>query len=237
MGRGGVNKCFTQQLPPMQVRAEIAEADPALPVLPLDLCASSLLRGRAEIPKSLLTAGCRDRAEVQSEKLTVPFGEKHTDSFSLWRERLQTHPKSTYYYHSKQPLPFFTASSSVWSLKNHSSLFAVREAPNTSNSQLTHLQSHYPLYFQGSNLGSDWGQACLIKYEKPPFVQSSTKICILKKPKIPTILKSDKFQLSCKGLQCPVLTAPASQTELPAHIPKFTPPATSCFRKLSRTEL
>lgn len=88
-----------------------------------------------------------------------------------------------------------------------------------------------------TNLGSDWGQACLIKYKKTPFVQSSTKICILKKTKIPTILKSDKFQLSCKGLQCPVLTAPASHTELPAHIPKFTPPATSCFRKLSRTQL
>lgn len=77
MGREGVNKCFTQQLPPMQVRAEIAGADPALPVLPLDLCASSLLRGKAEIPKSLLTAGCRDRAEVQSEKHSALWRKAH----------------------------------------------------------------------------------------------------------------------------------------------------------------
>lgn len=172
-----MNKCFTQQLPPMQVRAEIGGADLALPVLPLDLCASSLLRGKTEIPKSLLITGCRIGQKC-SQKNTVPFGEKHIDSFSLWRELLQTHPKSTYYYRRKQPLPFLTASSSVWSLKNHSSFFAVTEAPNTSNSQLTHLQSPYPLYFQHSNLGSDWGQVSLIKYQKPPSVQSSTKICI-----------------------------------------------------------
>lgn len=72
------------EIAPMQVRAEIAGADPALPALPLDLCASSLLRGKAEIPSSLLTAGCRDRAEVQSEKHGALWRQAH--SFSLWRE-------------------------------------------------------------------------------------------------------------------------------------------------------
>lgn len=65
------------EIAPMQVRAEIAGADPALPALPLDLCASSLLRGKAEIPSSLLTAGCRDRAEVQSEKHGALWRQAH----------------------------------------------------------------------------------------------------------------------------------------------------------------
>lgn len=52
------------------------------------------------------------------------------------------HPNSTYGYHSKQPLPFLTASSPAQSLRNQSSFFAVTEAPNTSNSQLPHLRSH-----------------------------------------------------------------------------------------------
>lgn len=32
-----MNKCFTQQLPPMQVRAEVAGPDPALRAVPLCL--------------------------------------------------------------------------------------------------------------------------------------------------------------------------------------------------------
>lgn len=59
----------------MQVRAEIAGADLALPVLPLDLCASSLLRGKTEIPESLLITGCRTGQKC-SQKNMVPFGDK-----------------------------------------------------------------------------------------------------------------------------------------------------------------
>lgn len=139
MGRGGVNKCFTQQLPPMQVRAEIAEADPALPVLPLDLCLC-LISAQRQSFDSQVSANSRLQGQGRSAvRKTHGALWRKAHSFNLWREQFQTHPKSTYYYHSKQPLPFFTASSSVWSLKNHSSLFAVTEAPNTSNSQLTHL--------------------------------------------------------------------------------------------------
>lgn len=123
---------------------------------------------------------------MQSAKYMVPFREEHIDSFGLGGERLQTHPKSTYYYHSKQPLPFLTASSPARSLKNQSPFFAATEAPNTNNSQLTHLQSHYPLRFQGSSshLGSDWGQAPLIKYQEHVFGESSMRhvaLCLKKK--------------------------------------------------------
>lgn len=185
-----MNKCFIQQPPLMQVRAEVAGPDPAPPVLLLNLgSVSSLFRGKAKIPRSPPITDCRGRVEVQKcsqQHTMVPF-EEHIDSFSLLRERLQTHPKSTYYYHSKKPLPFLTASLPAQSLKNQSSLFAATEAPNTSNSHLTHLQSHYPLHFQGSSsiLGSGWGQAPLIKYQEHPFGQSSMRnmLCISEKQK------------------------------------------------------
>lgn len=153
-----MNKCFTQQLPLMQARAEVAGPHSALPVLLLDL-RLCLIPAQRQSRDPQVSANSRLQGQGRSavSKTCHALREEHIDSFSLRRERLQTHPKSTYYYRSKQPLPFLTASSPVQSLKNQRSFFAATEAPNTSNSQLTHLQSRYPLHFQScsSSLGSD----------------------------------------------------------------------------------
>lgn len=192
MGQRGEKGWDEQMLHPttaaMQVRAEAAGPAPAPRVLPLDLrlCLISLQR-QSRDPQVSADSGLQGQGRSAVSKTRCAL-RRRALSFSLRRERLQTHPKSTYYYHSKQPLPFLTASSPARSLKSQSSLFAATEAPNTSNSQLTHLQSHYPLHFQGSsfNLGSDWGQAPTIKYQEHPFRQSSMRhiALYLKKKKI-----------------------------------------------------